>query len=240
MKKLSVVLCFFVAVVLFVQCTKTDLGFNSADFKALPQTVTTPADNPQPAQKIALGKVLFYDPVLSGNRDVACATCHHPAFGFGDGRDLSIGVNGQGLGTGRQFLSPNNIPFAKRNSLSIINTAFNGISTDDSYTPSTAAVFFDNRVRSLEAQSLKPIKTMEEMRGTSINQTNMLDTVVTRLRNNPQYVQLFADAFGATNSVTQENLGKAVAAFERTIIANNSPYDQYVRGNASALNATQV
>ncbi len=66
----------------------------NADFEALPLTITTPADNPQTPQKIALGKLLFFDPVLSGNKEVACTTCHHPSLGFTDARDLSIGVNG--------------------------------------------------------------------------------------------------------------------------------------------------
>lgn len=239
-KKLYVLSGFLVAVLSFVQCTKSDPGFDFSDFKALPQTVTAPADNLQSAQKVALGKALFYDPILSGNKDVACATCHHPSLGFGDGRDLSIGVNGQGLGAARQFLSPNSIPFAKRNSLSIINTAFNGITADGVCSPATAAMFFDNRSRSLEAQSLEPIKTMEEMRGKVIAETAILDTVTTRLTGIPQYRQLFTDAFGSTNAVTTENLGKAIAAYERTIVANNAPYDQYVHGNTSALNAVQI
>lgn len=239
-KTLRTIVSIVAAVVCFVQCSKSDLAFDSADFKALPQTVPSPTDNPQTQQKIALGRLLFWDPVLSGNKDVACASCHHPSFGYSDGLDLSVGVNGQGLGTARHFLSPNAIPFAKRNSLSIVNAAFNGITVDGVCTPATAAMFFDNRSRSLEAQSLEPIKTMEEMRGTSVSATSILDTVVGRLRNIPQYFQLFAEAFGPTNTITQENLGKAIAAYERTIIADNSPYDQYVRGNTSALTSIQV
>jgi cytochrome c peroxidase len=49
----------------------------------------------------ALGQLLFYDPILSGNKEVACATCHHPAFGTGDGLSLSLGDGGSGLGLNR-------------------------------------------------------------------------------------------------------------------------------------------
>lgn len=237
-KKLRLLTALIAATAALVHCTKGDVALS--DFKALPLTVPAPADNPQTAQKNALGKLLFWDPVLSGNKDVACATCHHPSFGYGDGLDLSIGVNGQGLGTGRRFLSPNNIPFAKRNALSIINTAFNGMLTDGSCDAASAAMFFDNRTRSLELQSLEPMKTTEEMRGTKIAATAILDTVVSRLKSNPQYAQFFRDAFGATDAVTVQNVGKAIASYERSIVSNHSPYDEYLRGNKTALTATQV
>ncbi len=217
----------------------TNAGVNAA-FTALPLAVTAPADNPQTAQKIALGKMLFWDPVLSGDNDIACGTCHHPSLGYSDALDLSIGVNGQGLGVTRHFLAGNTIPFVKRNSLSIINTAFNGIAANGTYNPATAPMFYDNRTQSLELQSLEPMKTMEEMRGTHIASTNLLDSVVLRLTKIPQYVQLFTDAFQVSNPITTQNLGRAIASYERTIIANNSPYDQYIRGNATAMTAAQV
>lgn len=238
-KKLWVIACLIMSVVALVNCSKSD-QVSATGFSALPLTVNTPADNPQTAEKIALGKLLFFDPILSGNNDVACATCHHPSLGFADARDLSIGVNGEGLGTARHFLFPNNIPFAKRNALSIVNTAFNGISPDGTSDPANAAMFFDNRTRSLELQSVEPIKTMEEMRGNAISTTNILDTVVERLRRIPQYVQLFNVAFQSTNPVTIQNLGKAIAAYERSIVSNQSPYDKYMRGDNSAMTSQQI
>jgi len=60
-------------------------------------------------QAAKLGQLLFYDPILSGNKEVACATCHHPAFGTGDGISLSIGDGGSGLGPDR-VIDPNNPP----------------------------------------------------------------------------------------------------------------------------------
>src|SRR5688500_18271152 len=66
---------------------------------ALPAEAPAPADNPSTPERVALGRLLFWDPILSGQKDVACATCHHPAFGYADGLDLSIGANGAGLGS---------------------------------------------------------------------------------------------------------------------------------------------
>ncbi|MCG3267403.1 cytochrome-c peroxidase [Yoonia sp. I 8.24] len=60
-------------------------------------------------QEARLGQLLFYDPILSGNQEVACATCHHPAFGTSDGLSLGIGDGGRGLGTGR-VVDPQNLP----------------------------------------------------------------------------------------------------------------------------------
>ncbi len=56
-----------------------------------------------------LGQLLFYDPILSGNRNVSCGTCHHPAFGTGDGLSLGMGDGGIGLGTQR-VADPANMP----------------------------------------------------------------------------------------------------------------------------------
>ena len=104
-----------------------------ADLGALPLTVTHPADNPTSPEKVALGRLLFYDPILSGNKDVACATCHQPEFNYAEFMETSIGVNGVGNGTKRQFLDPNDIPFVKRNSQSVLNTAFNGLTNHAPY-----------------------------------------------------------------------------------------------------------
>ena len=239
-KKIRILSCFIFIVIAFANCSKNKQGASTGSFSALPLAVTTPPDNPQTSQKIALGKLLFWDPILSGTKKVACGTCHHSSMGYTDNLDLSIGVNGQGFGLGRHFLSPNNIPFVKRNSPTIINTAFNGLTSDGSCDPANAAMFFDNRTRSLELQSLEPMKTLEEMRGTSISSNAILDSILLRLKNIPQYSQLFTDAFQTTDAITVQNLGKAIASFERSIISNHSPYDEYVRGNNSAMTGAQI
>lgn len=115
-----------------VAITKIDTRVN-----ALPLKVKSPKNNKASAEKTKLGRLLFFDPILSGNKNVACATCHHPKNGFAEFRDISMGVNGKGFGSKRVFNKPNNIPFVKRNAHTVINTAFNGIDSLQHYTPET-------------------------------------------------------------------------------------------------------
>jgi cytochrome c peroxidase len=91
--------------------------------------VPIPADNPQTAEKIALGKLLFFDPRLSGPNTVACATCHQPGQGMSDGLPRPSGVNGE-------------LP---RNSMTVWNTAY------------MRTLHFDGNRASLEEQADKAI-----------------------------------------------------------------------------------
>ena len=70
----------------------------------------TPDARPAPAAREELGRLLFWDPILSGHRDVACATCHHPDFAYADGRDVSLGALAVGLGPARVDRSNGTIP----------------------------------------------------------------------------------------------------------------------------------
>jgi cytochrome c peroxidase len=208
-------------------------------FSALPERVDSPPDNPLTPDKIALGRLLFWDPILSGNRDVACASCHHPRLGYAEDRDISVGVNGTGLGRSRRFQSPNAIPFVKRNSQTMLNVGFNGIDQSGRYTPASAPTFWDMRVRSLESQALEPIKSFEEMRGDAYPEDKAVETVVARLNAIPDYRALFGKAFGDA-SVSGINLGKALAAFGRSLVANNAPFDRYMRGDRTAMTRDQI
>ena len=75
----------------------------------IPNPVTDDAYFDVDMAEARLGWQLFYDPILSGNRNIACATCHHPAFGTADGVSLSFGDGGIGLGPDRR-VDPDNIP----------------------------------------------------------------------------------------------------------------------------------
>ena len=211
---------------------------DTSPLTALPQAVIAPSDNPHSLAKADLGRLLFWDPILSGSEDVACATCHHPEFGYAENLDISIGVNGVGLGSARSFASPNSIPFVKRNSQTILNTAFNGIDPQGRYDPATAPMFWDVRAQGLEAQALIPLLTFEEMRGDAYSEDDAVDSVVSRLKGIPAYEELFTSAFGG--AISAENLGKALAAFQRTLMANNSPYDRYMRGDSDAMSRVQI
>ena len=207
---------------------------------ALPESVKAPAANPTTPEKVELGRLLFWDPILSGTRDVACATCHHPDFGYAENLDISIGAHGIGLGAARQFDRPGERPFVKRNSQTVLNSAFNGIDAAGAYEPGKAPMFWDLRVTSLEAQALEPLKALEEMRGDVYPEAAAIDIVVKRLAANAEYRQRFSRAFGGTSAVTSANLAKAIAAFERTLVATNAPFDRYMRGDTSAMTPLQV
>jgi cytochrome c peroxidase len=207
---------------------------------SLPFDAVAPPDNPTTPEKIALGRLLFWDPVLSGGRDVACATCHHPDFGYSDGLDLSIGAHGLGLGATRRFDTPGRRPFTRRNSPTLLNIGFAGVDMSFTYDPAAAPMFWDARVRSLETQALEPIKALEEMRGATVEGPVALDTVISRLQAIPDYQTRFARAFATRPAVTRENLARAIAAFERSLLAVNAPFDRYVRGDETALTPLQV
>jgi cytochrome c peroxidase len=98
--------------------------------------VTLPPDNPPTAETIALGRRLFYDPALSGDGTVACATCHDPAKGFTDGKAVSTGIQKR-TGT--------------RSAPTVLNSAY------------YQALFWDGRAPSLEAQAIGPITNPLEM-----------------------------------------------------------------------------
>ncbi|NNG09350.1 MAG: cytochrome-c peroxidase [Arenibacter sp.] len=218
---------------------ETETPKKVAKVAALPKQFKSPSNNPNTPEKELLGKLLFYDPILSGGKDIACASCHHPSTGYAEFLDLSIGSNGRGLGSRRVFNEPNTIPLMKRNSPTILNTAFNGIQDKDDYVPEMAPMFWDDRVKSLEKQALEPIKTMEEMRGQHYPKGEILEEVAERLKDIPEYRELFANAFGDNSPIDSIGIGKAIAAFERTLVANNSRFDQYMAGDINAMSHSE-
>jgi len=202
-------------------------------FAALPTTAPAPRDNPSTPEKIALGRLLFWDPILSGGQDIACATCHHPSFGYSDGRDLPIGTGGKGRGPARVFPG-GATPLVKRNSQTILNVAFNGIDADGHVDPARAPMFWDSRAHGLEAQALIPIESLEEMRGERGGDGGVA-AAVARVSAVRRYRDLFAGAFGAHETVTALNLSRAIAAFERTLVSTDAPFDRFMRGDRSAM-----
>ena len=120
------------ALVLLVSAThslgqRNDLFSTRPTISALPQSVKAPPDNPLIVDKIALGKLLFWDPVLSGNRDVACATCHHPFNALcREPRPIHRRERCR-LREEPPVPTADPIPFVKRNSPTIVNVGFNGI-----------------------------------------------------------------------------------------------------------------
>jgi cytochrome c peroxidase len=94
--------------------------------------------------------------------------------------------------------------------------------------------FWDGRAASLEDQALGPLVNSVEMGMTSH------DLVIERIRQIPGYVQAFKKVFPKDKIPTIKNAAKAIAAYERTLITPNSPFDLYLKGNKKALTAQQV
>jgi cytochrome c peroxidase len=174
-----------------------------------------PKDNPTTKEKIELGRLLFYDPILSSDQLTACATCHSEEWGMADGLARSIGVDGMGP-TGPGRTGPNVL---RRNAQTLWNAAYR------------TSLFWDGRADSLEAQVLFPLKEEKELGRDPA-------AVVADLSAIPEYVSLFESAFGdAAPAVTVENMQRAIAAFERSLVTDRSPYDHYVSGDEGALSA---
>ena len=239
MRNAPMVLAIGLATVL-ATATASIVALQAPQLAALPESFPAPADNPTTPERVALGRLLFWDPILSGQKDVACATCHHPDFGYSDGLALSIGAGGAGLGPARAFASGHPAQPVKRNSQTILNVAFNGLAARAIATPAAAPMFWDSRVLGLEAQALEPLKAAEEMRGGAFPEDRAIPAAVARLNGLPEYRRLFARAFGGAATVTAENLGRALAAFQRSLVAMNSPFDRYMRGDPTALNSDQL
>jgi cytochrome c peroxidase len=96
-----------------------------------------PKSNPLSAEGIALGKKLFFDPILSRDSSISCGTCHQPKLAFTDGLDKSRGIDGQ---------------LSQRSAMSLLNVGFY-----------SKGLFWDGRAATLEEQSLHPVRTFEEM-----------------------------------------------------------------------------
>lgn len=204
-------------------------------YSPLPEIVIHPKNNLPNEYKIQLGKLLFYDPVLSGNKDVACVSCHHPDFGYAEGLDLSIGVNGVGLSRSRKFTENNSIPIVKRNAHTVLNTGFNGMNESRIYDPASAPMFWDIRKESLEEQAIAPIQSLEEMKGLRYSEEEILDTIVARLQSIKEYKEYFRKAFPENPVINITNIGKSIACFERSLITPNSRFDQFIAGDDSVL-----
>ena len=183
-----------------------------------------------------LGHLLFWDPILSGDMDTACATCHLPDLAYSDGLARSSGTGSVGTGAERV---PGQLGLARRNAQSLVNIVWNGINEFGVFDQDTAAMFWDNRTVSLQRQAIEPIRALEEMRGTNFSEDEIEAEVISRLAGNADYQQLFAAAFGE-GTITMAHVSQALADYQSTLIANNAPFDRWVRGEDNAMSAQQI
>jgi cytochrome c peroxidase len=211
-------------------------------FGVLPLRAPEPQNNPNTAAKIALGRLLFFDPILSSSKDVSCATCHNPRFGWTDGRTTPIGVGGTGTGPARTFNGPASLPLIARNVPTILNVGFNGLVTGTPPDPFGAPMFWDARAQSLEQQVFTPLKSPGEMRGDDCPENEAVAQAIQRVRVIGEYRERFQAAFGRTAGevVTSDHLAQAIAAFERSLVTPNTAFDRFLQGDALALNSGQL
>ena len=208
----------------------------------LPLVAPEPKNNPSTAAKIELGRLLFFDPILSSTKDVSCATCHNPRLGWTDGRATPIGVGGINIGLARTFRELTTLPLIPRNVPTLLNVSFNGLVTGAPLDPSTAPMFWDSRLQSLEQQVFTPLKSRGEMRGDDCPENEAVAQVILRLRAVVEYRDRFQATFdtSAGEAVTSEHLGQAIAAFERSLVTPRTAFDRYLGGDPSALNSEQL
>jgi cytochrome c peroxidase len=155
------------------------------------------SDHPR-AELAELGRLLFFDPILSGDNQRACASCHRPDMAFTDGMARSVAFHGGQT--------------VARNSPTLLNATFQ------------TSMFLDARAESFEQQI-----DMVLLNGLEMNTS--AEQVVDELRQSPEYIQLFARTFdvGESGALTYVNIKRALAAYMRTLVSLDSPFDRYMR-----------
>ncbi len=159
-----------------------------------------PLDNPGTAVQVALGQKLFFEPKLSKDGTVSCATCHDASRGFADQRNTSEGIRDQ---------------IGQRNAPTTMNAVF------------FQTQFLDGRAISLEDQAKLPIINPIEM--------GMPDgeAAVQAIAGDPSYQAEFKAAYG--RAPNYDDVGRAIAAFERTLIFMDAPLDRFLKGDRNAI-----
>jgi cytochrome c peroxidase len=165
-------------------------------------SIYIPAGNELTADRIALGRKLYFDTRLSKDGTLACATCHDVSRGFTDHRSVSEGI-GDHLG--------------KRSAPTTMNAAL------------MQSQFWDGRAPSLEEQAKLPILNPIEMGHPDAA------SAMAAVNTDPAYVGLFQKAYGRTPNY--EDLGRAIASFERTLIFLDAPFDRFAGGDSKAISA---
>ncbi len=203
---------------------------------------------------VRLGQALFFDKVLSGDRNIGCSTCHNPGYHTSDNLELSIGTGGQRPGASRQLGSGQ---FTLRHSSDLF----------DRGQPAWRELMWDGRVEQgsggpraltgaelpaglsgvLAAQALLPMASRIEMRGAGLNEVAALpdtayqaiyDALAARLRALPGYDSLFQAAYPGlpSDSLNISRAANAIAAFiGSTWQTGGTPFDRYLLGDTAAL-----
>ncbi len=221
------------------------------------------------AEKVELGRVLMFDKILSGNKNISCGTCHHSLAGTGDGLSLPVGEGGKGLGVTRSVsagTADEIVERVPRNAPPVWNLGDNSFHTmfHDGRVTTVGGEYFPSGCDTpakgnlpyglenvLACQAMFPVTSFTEMRGQPgendiANATQLhgpggvWDLLAKRLQDIPEYVTMFQAAFPGDviydTDITYVHAANAIAAFEGVAWrADNSPFDQYLRGDRNAM-----
>lgn len=236
---------------------------DSDDFDNIPQDMS----NPLTAEKIALGQMLYHETALategvneSRSGTWSCASCHHAASGFKSGIPQGIGEGGEGFGLtgeGRVFADgfdkssedPKFIPDVQPlTSPAVLNVAFQDVmlwngqfgNALDGIVNAAIAVEILSTQGTPKAVNTRQLSGVESqaIAGTGVHRLKTSDDSI--VQTNPEYIALFEAAFPQGTDDATVDAGKAIAAFERTILANQSPFQMYLKGDEDKLNLEEI
>jgi cytochrome c peroxidase len=208
-----------------------------------------------------LGQALAFDKVLSGNRDISCMTCHLASKATVDGRSVSIGQGGSGLGTAR--VHPQN-KFVHRSAPPLFNLhAMNMLTWDGRVLrsatgtirgpdPIPAAQRTAFECGAVSALPMFPVLSRPEMRADAGNElAAIVDTkhqlvwraLMSRLGAIPEYRTMFQAAYPGQvfDSLSFAHAGNAMGCWIVAVFAStNTPWDRFLNGNTDAMTETQL
>ncbi len=234
----------------------------------LPEALEDSDFLPVNKNRLKLGQMLFFDPILSGNQNISCGTCHSHKHGSGDGLVLPVGEGGIGLGPDRTVGEGESMIEVRvpRNSQSLFNLGarqitrlfFDGrVSIDPYYETGFNTPAKEDLPAGLEnliaAQAMFPVTSDVEMAGEFgenevANAANRAHEYVwpvleERLRAIPAYLELFQEAYPeitSSSQITMVHAANALADFQMfEWRADDSPFDAYLRGDNNALTPEQ-
>ncbi len=177
-----------------------------------PSEIPQPDNNRMTPERIELGKMLFFDPRLSGSNWISCATCHNPGLGWSDGLPTAIGH-------GQKIL--------RRSTPTILNTAYQPLQ------------LWDGRARSLEKQALGPIEDEGEMAQHLHKSKDRSHGLIDELKALKGYRDAFEVAYPG-EGITKNTIAKALSSFERTIVSTDAAFDRWIKGDKKAMSKSAL
>ncbi|WP_090058735.1 cytochrome c peroxidase [Celeribacter neptunius] len=214
--------------------------------------------------EVALGQLLFFDPILSGNENISCSTCHHPRLGTSDGLSLGMGEGGHGLGPDRVAVA-DNMPEDRvpRNAPALYNLGAREFTrmfhdgrvemVDGRLRVPIEDPFFETVSGVLATQAAFPVMSPDEMggqvsenplskairQGRFSGEGGAWDLIAKRVAAIPEYQSLFERAYPEIafgRPIYFADISNAVAAFMAfEYRADDSAFDRYLRGDEAAL-----